>query len=132
MGLAGQRILLVEDEYLVGEDLRYIIEQAGFQVIGPFDTSEAALGAMDSGTLDGAVLDVRLHDNSTSVAVARELLLRGLPFLVLTAYERQIVPPEMRKAPYLAKPYLRASLVDMVSCVFTPMASYQPWDRRIT
>jgi DNA-binding response OmpR family regulator len=55
------RVLLVEDEFLIAEDLASASSAAGATLIGPAYTVEAALRLIESGgALDGAILDVNL------------------------------------------------------------------------
>ncbi|OCX60986.1 hypothetical protein BFP70_16095 [Thioclava sp. SK-1] len=58
------RILICEDEAIVALDLRFMIEDFGFDVIGPFASVRDALAALKAGgpLPDAAILDVRLRD----------------------------------------------------------------------
>jgi DNA-binding NtrC family response regulator len=115
--LAGKTILVVEDDFLVGHDLRAFLEGAGAAVVGPVgDVTQACTVARER-DIDGAVLDVRLWDQ-TAAPVAIELATRELPFIVVSAYSPEHIPPAMRDAAYLAKPVRRLDLVDVASAMF--------------
>lgn len=55
-------VLLCEDEYIVALDLQLLLEEFGYEVIGPFDSFSKGLKALDEVRPDMAVLDVRLRD----------------------------------------------------------------------
>jgi DNA-binding response OmpR family regulator len=115
--LAGKTILIVEDDFLVGSDMRAFLEAAGAEVVGPVDDiAQACAVARDQG-LEGAVLDVRMW-NETAAPVAVELARRNIPFIVVRGYTPDEIPPAMRGAAYLAKPVPRLELIDIASAMF--------------
>ncbi len=113
-GLAGRRILVVEDEFLIALDLEDALGELGCEIVGPAATVSDAMQLVEAKPPDAAVLDVRLVDGSTA-PIALELRRRGVPFLVLTGYERQQVgEPVLRDSPMLAKPLQRGALRGML------------------
>src|SRR5579885_1681255 len=108
--LSGKRILIVEDNFLVAEELCQIVHNARGQVKKAVASSHAAIDALTDGKFDGAVLAVQLQDG-TCVEVARELRSRRIPFVVVTGYSRDWLAPELQGAPYLAKPFNGQDLV---------------------
>lgn len=115
--LVGRTILIVEDLYLVGLDLRSMFEEAGACPIGPVANAREALAIAAERRLDGVVLDVRLR-GETSTAVAETLLRQHVPFIVVTACTPDAVPAALRKGVYMAKPVSRAPLIEMASALF--------------
>ena len=107
--LAGRRILVVEDEFLIALDIEDTLRNLGCEVMGPAATVGEALALVETAVPDAAVLDVRLGDHSTG-DIARELRQRGVPFMVLTGYDRgQIADPALREALLLPKPLLQST-----------------------
>lgn len=83
------RILVVEDDFLIAEQLAFEIRQLGDEIVGPFGT---IAGAADSlARADAAILDVRLR-GGTSFALADRLAAARVPFLFLTGYDTPYVP----------------------------------------
>jgi DNA-binding NtrC family response regulator len=116
--LAGKTILIVEDDFLVGNDMRAFLEAAGAVVVGPVDDiAQACAVARDQG-LEGAVLDVRMW-NETAAPVAVELAKRNIPFIVVSGYSPDDIPPAMRDAAYLSKPVPRLELIGLASAMFS-------------
>jgi CheY-like chemotaxis protein len=116
--LNGKAVLIVEDEFLLAEDLRCTVEQAGGTIVGPIADASEALTAAREGRFDVALLDVGLKDQS-SVAVARALAYRLIPFILITGYVRDALPPEMENALYLAKPVVADALLSVISALLT-------------
>jgi DNA-binding response OmpR family regulator len=115
--LSGRTVLVVEDDAIVGYDLRVFLEDAGAEVLGPIGDVASACGVARGQPIDGAVLDVRLWDE-TAAPVAVELTARQVPFIVVSAYGPRDVPPAMREATYLAKPVRRLELVGVAAAMF--------------
>ena len=92
MKLDGKRILLVEDEYFIVQDLARAFTLKGATVLGPVATVSDALRLVASaGPLDGAVLDINLQGEMV-YPVADALMNRGVPFVFSTAYDREAIP----------------------------------------
>jgi len=116
--LGGMTILIVEDDFLVGHDLRSFLEAAGAAVVGPVDDIGKACTIARQDGLEGAVLDVRMF-NETASPVAVELSKRNIPFIVVSGYAADEIPPAMRGAAYLAKPVPRLELIGLASALFS-------------
>jgi CheY-like chemotaxis protein len=101
--LAGKRILIVEDERTIAENLAFEIAAQGGEVVGPVATTDAALDAIAIAHLDGATVDIKLMDKMT-FSVADVLAHRQIPFLFVTGYGPQIVPARHTNVRRLAKP----------------------------
>jgi CheY-like chemotaxis protein len=105
----GERILIVEDEPLVAAHLAEEVEAASGRPLGPAGSVAEALAIIAGGTVDAAVLDVRLADGNVT-AVALELMERNVPFVVLTGVQP---PPEIAgrrpEVPIFRKPVPLAS-----------------------
>lgn len=111
MPLSGCRILLVEDDFLIGENIAAIVHAAGGETVGPFATMIEALGCLsDLAAIDGAVLDVGL-EGEFSYPLAEALRTTHIPFLFLTGRSRQELPSDFASAAHLQKPFNASSLV---------------------
>jgi CheY-like chemotaxis protein len=103
--LAGLRVLIVDDEPLIADFLQSLLEDAGCSVVGFAGTVETALAAVGQGALDGVLLDVSLHGQS-SAPVAEMLQTNGVPFVVLTGHiEAEFANDALNNAPRLTKPF---------------------------
>lgn len=102
--LAGSRLLLVEDDYLVAAILSQEFEDAGAEVVGPAPTVAAALDLLAAGSIvDAAVLDVSLGGEKVW-PVADALQARGVPFVFATGYDAAVILPRYAGVPRCEKP----------------------------
>jgi DNA-binding response OmpR family regulator len=79
-------ILIVEDDALLGFDLASVLQQRGYEVIGPCPDEESAREALTAKPAGAAFLDVNLGDGRTSFGLAAALQEKGVPFVFLTGY----------------------------------------------
>src|SRR5262245_54114794 len=98
MGLAGRRVLIVEDEAMISALIQMIIGEAGCSIVGPVATLERALDI----ELSGSPLCV---NNRDVYALADVLSTRGIPIIFLSGYARPQLPPSYQHRPYIAKPF---------------------------
>jgi DNA-binding NtrC family response regulator len=110
--LAGARILLVEDNFLVGHLLRSMLERMGCAVSGPIASLDDGRPLAAHGAFDAAVLDIQIL-GGTSVPLAEELQRRGCPVIFVTGYgSPRALPEPLRKRPRLFKPIDETRLLD--------------------
>ena len=116
--LAGLKILIVEDNFLLAEVTKGLLEETGCHVVGPVGRLDEGLARARRDALDGAILDINLH-GELSFAIAEVLADRGVPFLFVTGYQdRSMVPPPLRSAPRLDKPVPDDRLIEAVAATF--------------
>jgi DNA-binding response OmpR family regulator len=104
--LAGSKplVLVLEDEALIAINLQDELQDAGYDVAGPFTTCAAALEWLGTETPKTAILDAALNDGSCH-SVAVELSRRGVPFLIYSGHqEDQRFLAEFRQSAWIEKP----------------------------
>jgi CheY-like chemotaxis protein len=112
--LEGRRLLLVEDDYLIGAAVARSLENVGAIVVGPSGTIENALALLkDHGPVDAAVLDINLGDR-TVYALADVLRDRQIPFVFATGYDEWVVADPHAGVPRLEKPVNITDLTDVL------------------
>lgn len=114
MPLLGKTVFVVEDQFLIAQDLRAVIERARGTVLGPASSRKDAMPIARDGEMDAAILGIQL-DDGTCVEIARILKGRDIPYVVVTGYNRDAIPPELRDAPFLAKPVRREELIQAIA-----------------
>ncbi|CDX46204.1 Response regulator receiver protein [Mesorhizobium sp. ORS 3359] len=113
--MSGLNVLVVEDVFMLAQDLADQLTGAGCTVVGPAPTVQQALDQIDGIALDGAVLDVNLR-GERSFPLAEHLAHDGVPFIFLTGYDSVTVFPErFRDSPKLTKPVDYSVLIEAVS-----------------
>lgn len=115
--LSGKRILLVEDEYLIAQDMAYELRRFGLEVIGPFSGVASALHALETTAVDGALLDINLG-NETAYQVADVLIARDVPVIFTTGYDGGAIPESYAAVNRCSKPVTRGALAQAVAQQF--------------
>jgi CheY-like chemotaxis protein len=102
--LRNYRILVVEDEFLLADELQAELEDAGATVIGPVGTLGRALALIEAEQqIDGASLDASL--GGEMVFPAADLLMqRGVAIVFTTGYDASIIPSRFSDVPRCEKP----------------------------
>ena len=117
--LAGVRVLVVEDEFLVAMLIEEMLESAGCVVIGPIPRVPEALDAVDHDSCDAAVLDINLAGERID-PVAKALSKRNVPFMFVTGYGVTGLPGDYLDRPHICKPFKMAELLGTVSRLVKP------------
>lgn len=115
--LKGLRILVVEDEYLLADDMRDALADAGAEVLGPVPsvTAAASLAAAEP-HLDAALLDINLGGTMV-FDFADVLKARAVPFAFATGYDSSAIPDRFSGVPRMEKPVK----AQQVLAVLTPL-----------
>jgi DNA-binding response OmpR family regulator len=83
--LQGCRVLIVEDEYFLADDLARAFRAHGAEVIGPTAERSEAKSRLDYDGFDVAVIDIMLRDEA-AYPIADELVSQGIPFGFATGF----------------------------------------------
>ncbi|PPQ37944.1 hypothetical protein CH337_01895 [Rhodoblastus acidophilus] len=109
-GSQMQRILVIEDEFFVAAHIEHVLEGEGVEVIGPVGSLQEAIVLARNEMVDGALLDVNI-DGGRIDDVAEILAQRRVPFVFVTAYGRDNLPPAHREAAVVDKPFKDEDLI---------------------
>jgi CheY-like chemotaxis protein len=111
LALKGKRVLVVEDEFFIADEIALLLQQLGAEVVGPISTLEAVLKLLerDGPPLDFAILDIKLR--GAEVYPAADILsARGVPFVFSTGYDNKVLPPRFADVGVWSKPVDSARL----------------------
>lgn len=112
------KILIAEDEALIAEYFRLIVEQLGYEVCGIAGTAEDVVRMALQEAPELVLMDVRLSGEKDGVDAANEIYkTRVIPIVYVTASRerttsvriRQDLPAEVLTKPVLAR-HLKAAL----------------------
>ena len=108
------RVLVAEDELIVGYDLCDTVSEAGYIVEGPFDDLSIAMLAYQKQKPDIAILDVQLGDGIV-YPLAEQMMAEDVPVIF---HSGQLTPEEVAGrfpgAQALAKPCPPAEVIHSV------------------
>jgi CheY-like chemotaxis protein len=114
----GVRLLIVEDEYFLAQDLADHFQSLGVKVLGPAGTVADALSLLRSHEVEGAVLDVNLRGERV-YPVADVLLQKDVPFVFASGYGGELEPDVYTGVPRCIKPVdfsvLTKTLADQIA-----------------
>lgn len=116
--MAGIKIVLVEDDWIIAKEIVYSLQDLGFEVIGTYDTGEEALQQIIKSQPDIVLLDIDLSGELSGIDVAKRLKEETtVPFVFLTALadsntikQAKLVEPYA----YLVKPVRPESLYSTI------------------
>jgi CRP-like cAMP-binding protein/ActR/RegA family two-component response regulator len=132
---SGCRVLIVEDDYLLAEELARGLSGMGLRIQGPVSDIASALRILQqSGSVDVAVVDINLRGNM-AYPISLELERQGVPFLFATAYAASAVPARFASAPRIGKPYsIRevAAAIARIARIETPASAAFPSHRGLS
>lgn len=118
LSLDGRSVLVVDDDFILAMNTCAALEDAGATVIGPFGQMADAVASLQTSRPDAALVDINLG-SGPDFRLARALGESGIPTLMLTGYDKDIIPADLVKVPYLQKPVdddqLLAAIFHMLS-----------------
>lgn len=112
-------ILVVEDEVAIAEDLRDVLEMAGYHVVDVAYTYAQAVAAIAAHSLDLVFLDIALGSEGTGLDIAKILQDKyQLPFIFLTSFSdadtiQQVV--SCNPGAYIVKPFKERDIAPAVA-----------------
>lgn len=116
--LPGQKILIVEDEWMIAEHLSMLLDDLECLVVGPVATVAEALGKIEGEQIDCALLDANLNGTS-SAPIVEALVASSIPFVIVTGYGALELPTDaMNAAPRLTKPFAEYELEKALLSIF--------------
>lgn len=113
----GVRVVIAEDEAIVRLDLKEILEEEGYEVVGETGRGDEAVKLVQELGPDLAILDIKMPGQD-GLAAARQITGdQSAAVLILTAFSQRNLIEEARDAgvlAYLIKPFQRSELIPAI------------------
>lgn len=113
--MAAIKILVVEDDLLIAEEIGNVLQKAGYRVIAVVDTCSGALEAAKKEAPDLVFMDIKIGGDIDGIETAKRLKSLGdFPLIFLTnLHDKPTLQRAMRVNPanYLAKPFTPQQLL---------------------
>jgi response regulator NasT len=123
-----KRIIIADDEALIRQDLREMLTNLGYLVIGDVGDGRSAVNLARELKPDLVIMDIRMPDMD-GIEAAKILTEEGIaPVLLLSAYsQRDLVEraAEAGVSGYVIKPFDEANLLPAIEVVLARFAEYQ-------
>lgn len=123
-----KRIIIADDEALIRQDLREMLTNLGYLVIGDVGDGRSAVNLARELKPDLVIMDIRMPDMD-GIEAAKVLTEEGIaPVLLLSAYsQRDLVEraAEAGVSGYVIKPFDEANLLPAIEVVLARFGEYQ-------
>jgi AmiR/NasT family two-component response regulator len=110
-------VVIAEDEAIVRLDLKEILEEEGYEVVGETGRGDEAVDLVRSKRPDLAILDIKMP-GADGLTAAREITADRLAaVLILTAFSQRDLIEQARNAgalAYLVKPFQKSELIPAI------------------
>jgi len=124
----GRTVVIAEDEAIVRLDLREILEEQGFEVVGETGRGDEAVELAKQHEPDIVILDIKMP-GLDGLSAAREINgERKSAVLILTAFSQRNLIEEARDAgalAYLVKPFQQEELLPAIEVALGRFAEMQ-------
>jgi len=112
-----RRVVIAEDEALIRLDLKEMLEEEGFLVVGEARDGAQAVALVEEHRPDLVVMDVKMPRLDGITAAERIAAARIAPVVMLTAFSQRELVERAREAgamAYVVKPFSRSDLLPAV------------------
>jgi len=120
--ISMSKILIVEDEKIIAEDLRLTLSALGHNIIGIVTTGESAIKIAGAFRPDIVLMDIMLDGEVDGVEAAEQISVDySIPVIFVTAYsdEKTRKKAEMTNPlGYINKPFEESELLDIIEKAF--------------
>jgi CheY-like chemotaxis protein len=108
------RVLIVEDEFIIADEIASIVEGLGHTIVGPAGTIEEASAIIAGAPLDFAIVDANLRGRS-SAELGERLAEHEVPFCVCTGYRIDDIRAVFGDIPVVQKPVRERALAAILA-----------------
>jgi len=121
--MSRKKILIAEDDVLISEELKFILIEFGYDVVGIAEDFAAAKDIIDRTPLDFAILDINLHGKEEGFSIASYLeKSSSIPFIFLTSYSDSGTLEKAAKYQsnyYITKPFRKEQVFATLKMAFS-------------
>ena len=112
------KIMIVEDELIIAEDVKRMLKKMGYEVVGNAMDYDEAIAVLETTAADLILLDINLRDKRDGIDLATAINVKyKIPFIYTTSYS-DAVTLERAKAThpinYLVKPFKEEQLFTVI------------------
>lgn len=121
------KLLVVEDDPLIGPAVKAVLEGAGHSVVGPLRDAAKALRVGVRELPDLALVDVLLAGGEDGLSLARKLWEEhSIPSLLITGFDHRAEGARGFAVGLLRKPVMPVALIESVAAVGEILGGHRP------
>jgi two-component system, response regulator PdtaR len=131
----ARRVLIAEDEALIRLDLKEMLEEEGYAVVGEANDGEEAVALATELRPDLVILDVKMPKLDGIAAAERIAGGRIAPVIILTAFSQRDLVERAREAgamAYLVKPFQKKDLMPTVEMAASRFAEIVALEQEVS
>lgn len=117
------KVLIVEDQVIVSEEIKEILLAKGYEVIGQCINADETMQTLAKSTCDIVIMDINIDGPKDGITLAKEISRQQeMAIIFLTAYsddEFLSRAKEVEPAAYIVKPFQEANLHMAIEIAFT-------------
>jgi DNA-binding LytR/AlgR family response regulator len=121
--MSNLKILIVEDEAIIAEDIKLQLIKLGYRVTGISKTYETSLQLIEEEVPDIVLVDIRLEGEYDGIDLVQTIKERyDLPAIFLTSHADKVTVEKAKKVKpegYLLKPFKREDLYTSIEIAFS-------------
>jgi len=121
------KVLIIEDELIIAEDIKDILEHASYEVIGMAASGKEAIELLSEVMPDILLVDVSIKGNMDGIQLANVIREQyNLPFIYITSYTNKSVLERAKLTKpygYIVKPYKEQDVLIAVELALSNAAS---------
>jgi AmiR/NasT family two-component response regulator len=132
---APKRVLIAEDEALIRLDLREMLQEEGYEVVGEAADGEQAVALATELIPDLVICDVKMPKLDGITAAAQIASKRIAPVVILTAFSQRDLIERARDAgamAYLVKPFQKRDLFPAIEMATSRFAEIRALESEVT
>ena len=131
----ARRVLIAEDEALIRLDLREMLREEGFDVVGEAGDGEQAIALANELQPDLVICDIKMPKMDGITAAAQIVGNRVAPVVMLTAFSQRDLIERARDAgamAYLIKPFEKRDLLPAIEMAMSRFAEIKALEAEVT
>ncbi len=128
------RVVIAEDEAIVRLDLKEIMEEEGYEVVGETGRGDEAVDLVRQHQPDLAILDIKMPGADGLTAARAISADRLCAVLILTAFSQRDLIEQARNAgalAYLVKPFQKSELLPAIEMAIARFAEMKALDEQV-
>lgn len=121
--MSQHKILVVEDDVFIAEQLNAILTDLGYLVTGMAMSKETALTLIDQDPPDLVLLDIKMHGSNQGFGIAHHLnQYAKIPFIFVTSFSDKSTVTEaslLKPVAYIVKPFNERDIFTTLEIAFS-------------